>query len=87
MTVETLATFMKDKKCCAHSPEDHQTILGHEALPDHVPSACWDLSLEHKGRTVDVKTWCAACHGEEHPALKMLRIEFPSISLSYKSAS
>jgi hypothetical protein len=80
MTVDTLATFMKEKQCCSHSADAHQTVFGHEALPGHVPSACWDVALEHKGQKLDVKTWCVACHGEEHPALKMLRIEFPSIS-------
>lgn len=79
MTVEVLAAFLKDKPCCPHAAHEHQTILGEESLPDHVPSACWDLALEHHGRRVDVKCWCAACHGERATD-PVVRIELPGIA-------
>jgi hypothetical protein len=77
--VEVLAEFLKDKQCCPHGEHEHETLLGESSLPSHVPSACWDLALEHQGRRVNVKTWCAACHGER-AVRETIRVEFPGIS-------
>jgi len=79
VTVEVLAEFLKGKQCCPHGEHEHETILGDATLPEHVPAACWDVALEHKGRQVNVKTWCAACHGERS-ASETVRITLPGIA-------
>ncbi|GEM_PF-2281178 len=79
MTVQVLAEFLKDRQCCPHGEHEHETMFGDAALPDHVPSACWDLALEHQGRRLTVKTWCAACHGERSRS-ETIRLEFPGIA-------
>jgi hypothetical protein len=80
VTVEVLAAVLKDKKCCPHAAHEHQMVLGTESLPEHVPSACWDLALEHQGHRLDVKSWCAACHGEREASRKVVRIAFPGFA-------
>lgn len=79
MTVETLAEFMKDKQCCAHGEHEHELVFGESALPSHVPSACFDLALEHQGRRLTVKTWCAACHGERG-VHETVRLTIPGVA-------
>ena len=79
MTVEVLAGFLKEKQCCPHGEHEHEMLLGEATLPDHVPSACWDVALEHKGRKLNVKTWCAACHGER-ATHETVRVDLPGIA-------
>lgn len=81
MKVESLAAFLKDKQCCAHGAHEHRTVVGDEsrnAAGGATP--CWDLAIEHQGRTLPLRAWCAACAAEEAASLPVVTLSFPSIA-------